>query len=555
MTNDKGFIDLFALAQRTFLELVSEFKAYGLEVESSVEPRRGAGLFCSYDLKSGHLYLALPEPDSPLGRVQILFLKALLNVEEDETLFGFISFFLPRALAHELGHYLRHKFGTFTEDLWHEEQVANQLGNAVTQHRMNPEERDAMVSLLRQTLEHLAREGRSMDIVFDSYDSPLRAFEVAGILKPEDADTIFAMNKILRLEPETLLEQLNHAPQDICGRLLERKATIEAFNRDYTSDAVKYFYYQLGWMLVDLESREHHYVDEFAQKHLNRKVELLPLSDREDSPSADQILAYFRAHQETASHSAPAGRYFYKRYRSLLLSRIRNEVQDLPGHPLATREARRLLESWEEENLDPLFLLRPLVPQALQSLLPGQIGKELDALSDPARQFRAEADQAIWRHVVFKVEDKVAENTLSRLQCLDQMEMFRRLPVEVLMGLIGELYVVKARKGETLIWEKSLNDDLFILMDGRLEVFTSADGQIRRVGTIRPGHMFGEMAFITGRPRSATVRAAENSQCFVLKSSTLRAFALKHPTLLFEIAKSIAEKLEALDKGSEVFHP
>jgi len=165
--------------------------------------------------------------------------------------------------------------------------------------------------------------------------------------------------------------------------------------------------------------------------------------------------------------------------------------------------------------------------------------------------FRAEADRTIWRHVVLKIENKGARNTLSRLQYLDQMEMFRSLPVAVLMELIGELYLVKAGKGEILMWEKGVNDDLFILVDGRLDVFISIDGRIRRVGTIHPGQMFGEMAFITGKPRSATVRAAENSQCFVLKSATLRAFALKYPAFLFEVARSIAEKLETLDKEVE----
>lgn len=547
MANDKSTIDLFALAKHIFQGLVSEFNTYGIELESSLEPRKGTGLFCSYDLKSGHLYLALPEPGSPLGRVQILFLKALLNVEDDECLFRFISFFLPRALAHELGHYLRHKFGTFTEDRWYEEQVANQLSNAVTHHLMNPEEKKEMTSVLRRTLEHLTHEGRSMNIVFDSYDSPLRALEVAGMLSPENADMILTMNKILDLDPETLLEQLNHAVRDIPGRMLERKAAIEAFNREYTSDVVKYFFYQLGWMLVDLESREHHYIDEFARNHLNRTVELLPLSNREDPPSVDEILACYRAYQVTEPLSVPAARYFYKRYRSLLLTRIRNDVQNLPSHPLSSQKAQGLLEKWQEEDLDALTLLRPLVPQSLQPLLPDQIRKQCGDLSDPVPKFRTKTDRVIWCHVVLKVENIEACNTLSRLQCLDQMEMFRSLPVEVLMELIGELYVVKATKGDTLIWEKSINDDLFILMNGNLDVFTSIDGRNREIGTIHAGQMFGEMSFITGRPRSATVRAVENSQCFVLKSSTLRAFSLKYPAFMFEVARSIAEKLEALD--------
>jgi hypothetical protein len=555
MINNNGFPDLFPYAQHKFAELVNEFAAYGLEVERSMELKRGTGFLCHYDQRSGHIYLALPEPTHPLGKAQIFFLKALLNLPDDETLFRFISLLLPRALAHEFGHYFRHKYGTLTEDRWYEEQVANHLANAVTKYRLNPQEKDSIAMLLRQTIDHLSQQMRSRDIAFDSYDSQIHALYVAGSLTAADADTILTMNKILSLEPEKLLEQLGHVVHDISERMLQREMTIDGFNKEYTSDVLKYLYYQLGWMLVDTESREHHYVDEFAGRHLNRQKELLRLFERDDLPSEDEILACYKAYRDTAPLSTTASRYFYKRYRSLLLSRLRNEVKDLQGNPLSTREAQTLLETWEEQNLDPLNLIMPLVPQGLQHLLPVRVANELKLIPDPGPYFHAETDGAIWRHVALRIHNPRVQDTLSRLQSLDQINMYRSLPVAILMDIIRELWIIKVMQDETLIWEKSLNDDIFILIDGRLGVFTSVNHKSKRVGTIHPGEMFGEMAFVSRKPRAATIRAIEYSECFVLKSSDLRALALRHPIILFEVAKSLTEKLDILNEKSEVLQP
>jgi CRP-like cAMP-binding protein len=57
--------------------------------------------------------------------------------------------------------------------------------------------------------------------------------------------------------------------------------------------------------------------------------------------------------------------------------------------------------------------------------------------------------------------------------------------------------------------------------------------------------VFGEMAFLTRRPRSATVRAVEDSECIMVKSADLRLLAYRQPSVVLQIARVLAERLDA----------
>ncbi len=73
--------------------------------------------------------------------------------------------------------------------------------------------------------------------------------------------------------------------------------------------------------------------------------------------------------------------------------------------------------------------------------------------------------------------------------------------------------------GETIIqadtWESSI---FYILVHGNLEAsIIEQNGQRKVVGAIPAGNSFGEMALLSGTPRTATVSVAENSSALVLE--------------------------------------
>lgn len=90
------------------------------------------------------------------------------------------------------------------------------------------------------------------------------------------------------------------------------------------------------------------------------------------------------------------------------------------------------------------------------------------------------------------------------------------------------------RRGTILIQEGDTGDTLFVVLSGRLRVFSSGgDGAREREVTFNvhgPGECVGEMA-LDGGPRSASVIAVEPAVCSMVARATLREQIARDPDL------------------------
>src|ERR1035437_7200232 len=81
--------------------------------------------------------------------------------------------------------------------------------------------------------------------------------------------------------------------------------------------------------------------------------------------------------------------------------------------------------------------------------------------------------------------------------------------------------------GEVIVEENTWESSIFyILVRGKLEASVAEGGRRRTVGQIPPGNSFGEMALLSGTPRSATVSAAEGSEPALVLEFTRPAIRL-----------------------------
>lgn len=62
--------------------------------------------------------------------------------------------------------------------------------------------------------------------------------------------------------------------------------------------------------------------------------------------------------------------------------------------------------------------------------------------------------------------------------------------------------------GEVVFEEGSTGRQMYVVSTGRVNVLQHADGRLVQIGSLGPGDIFGEMALVDDRPRSATVIAA-----------------------------------------------
>lgn len=100
--------------------------------------------------------------------------------------------------------------------------------------------------------------------------------------------------------------------------------------------------------------------------------------------------------------------------------------------------------------------------------------------------------------------------------------------------------------GEILFREGEPGDDICFVLHGRLRAFTAGDGErLVPLGDIVRGETVGEMAFLTGAPRSATVIALRDSVLIRLSRTEFETVLTEHPSAAIAVMRSLARRLRA----------
>jgi hypothetical protein len=553
-------VDLFALGKQAFSAFVAELAEHGIPVDPALALRRGDGVMSHYSLPDRKIYLSVPDPSTPVGKLQAMVLTSVLCCRDEAELFDLFELFVPRLVAHELAHHLRHLHGRFGDSPWEEEQVANRFAAALTRRRMSPAARGRALRLLSRILDSLAGKIDVKDAAAMSYHDVLFALNASGKIGNTTVERAVVAQRLFDAETARMLAASSDMPTAVGRDFDLRDVLIRDINAQYADDFLKYVYYHAGWLYLDLAGHETEYVDALAREHLGASVPLLPEIEYDESatvaspastrgpgaqaPSDRMVMACYRAHLDCRPLSEAAARYFYKRYRSLLWSRLRagGLLRPSDAHVLRQQSAF-FLESWDEGTSDALKYVAHLATDAVRALFPARLEPRAADLPPAAAHLTAETDLRIYHHITAGARDPAAENTLLRLSLLERSIVFRQVPAEPLLALAGVLARVSLAPGETLVWEGEENDDVFLLARGELE---SRVGGVRS-GVIPEGAVFGEAAFFSRRPRHATVLARVPSQCLVIKNVDLLAFAFRHPSILMLMGGALARRLEDLD--------
>jgi len=95
------------------------------------------------------------------------------------------------------------------------------------------------------------------------------------------------------------------------------------------------------------------------------------------------------------------------------------------------------------------------------------------------------------------------------------------------------------KKGMIICEEKENNDELYILMEGKVGIYK---GNVLIKEFDRMGTIIGEMSVILGLPRTATIRATTDVKLLVHKAD-LDSLIKNNPDIVKKIVRSLAERL------------
>ena len=133
------------------------------------------------------------------------------------------------------------------------------------------------------------------------------------------------------------------------------------------------------------------------------------------------------------------------------------------------------------------------------------------------------------------------------------LSFYRRIPI--FQGLssrqLGKIMqVIQKRQyfaGEILFREGQAGRAVFIVRSGAVELTRNLPGGKSRVlGRLGPGQIFGEMALLEDRPRTATARVLEDGEVALLYTATLETLIRRNARIGVKVLHNIAVMLALL---------
>ncbi len=133
---------------------------------------------------------------------------------------------------------------------------------------------------------------------------------------------------------------------------------------------------------------------------------------------------------------------------------------------------------------------------------------------------------------------------------LDRTLLFSGLHASHKQQIASVMELHRFAAGQVVFGQGDPGDALFVIESGEVVVSVTSqemgiDLELARLG---PGQVFGEMALITGDPRSATVKAASETSCHVLSRQVFVKILNQLPEVTMEVARTVARRLDQVNR-------
>ncbi len=172
---------------------------------------------------------------------------------------------------------------------------------------------------------------------------------------------------------------------------------------------------------------------------------------------------------------------------------------------------------------------------------------------------RADIPLSIPAHALFVTEEEQArvqrkrtEEIEKRADALKKVDLFQTLTDEERHALAGRLRIAPFVRGEAMTRQGAEAHWLYLITQGEAEVRVSVDGRLNeRVATLSAGDFFGEMGMMTGEPRSATVVALSDVECYRVDKDAFHDTLRSRPEIAEDISQVLARRRVELDAARE----
>ncbi|MEW6281740.1 MAG: mechanosensitive ion channel family protein [Candidatus Eremiobacterota bacterium] len=154
---------------------------------------------------------------------------------------------------------------------------------------------------------------------------------------------------------------------------------------------------------------------------------------------------------------------------------------------------------------------------------------------------------------IIQVEPEATQDLTGEVRnLLDKVDFLEALKEEELAILSRRIRYQLFARGEKVCQQGEPGDSFYIIKSGRLRVSARNEkGEIFLSIEMQGGQYFGEMALLTGEPRSATVEALEDSELLMLDKEDLRTIMRDNPDAGRVISTKLAQRQLRTERARE----
>jgi serine/threonine protein kinase len=170
-------------------------------------------------------------------------------------------------------------------------------------------------------------------------------------------------------------------------------------------------------------------------------------------------------------------------------------------HPFAGKSLSEILTNVMKREAQPLSRLRADVPRPLEKIVTRGLSKQRANRYSTARDFAADLELVLDMYR----ESRSATRVRRKTEIARSLKFFSAFAAEEIREVTAQAAVQRFDKGQTLIAEGDVSSAFFFVLQGTVLVRHGRTS----VALLKRGECVGEMAALTGRPRTASVVAPE----------------------------------------------
>ena len=154
------------------------------------------------------------------------------------------------------------------------------------------------------------------------------------------------------------------------------------------------------------------------------------------------------------------------------------------------------------------------------------------------------------RHILLEqVETKSKAGEADHRSAIDSVEIFEPLSDEerdvIARSAVRHIYA----PGELIFRKGDPGDSMFIINRGKVEVrLPGSNGSLQRVAVLENGNFFGEMALLTGEPRTADINALTEVEILEVRKSAIKQLLGENAQLAESLSLRLATRQAELQE-------